>query len=185
MDEVKKIELDSVVTNDDWVDMHGQPLLDFISGQNKVYCCVAERRGFLDMQRGFADSMLRDMYLHMKKGFSYESFGAKYMLTNARKKLFENTIIEWKIVKEMGLLAQREKWEGIGIDLAEGNLEKGNASVYIATMKALFRDTYGDLKEVRHELNHSGKVEIKVIERKGTVPLLRNDETFTEAKVIE
>ena len=174
----------AVLTDDDWIEVNGSPLVRFVKGEAREYECVSVRRGELDTTAGWRDEYLRYLFNHLKSGKSYESFGGRYFISQGRKKQWEQLVPEWRAVKEFGLMMCREKWEQLGIDMAEGIVEKGNATVYIATMKALFKDSYGESKEVRHEVNVGGKMEVKITERKGSVPLLRNDEVYTDAVVI-
>ena len=179
-----EIPKDVVLTQDDWFDKFGQPLIDFVTGKEKSYLCLSDRRHELDITPGFRDGYLKSVYQHMAKGKSYDSWGGRDFVSPARKVFFEKMIYEWRLVKEFGWLVCRERWEEIGIELADGTLEKGNASVYNATMKALFKESYGDSKEIKHEHTVGGKIEIKMLEWTGGPKLLTNEE-YTSYEDVE
>lgn len=187
--ELVKIEAqvpeNTIMTDDDWMGYYGDALITYINtpGAQHEYECTMERRAELSVIRFWKDAYLRYLYTHMKKGLSYDSFGAQFGITMTRKKAWEQ-IIEWRLVKELGWIACREKWETLGIDMVDGSTEKGNASVFNSTMKSLWADTYGDKSSVKHEHNHGGQVVLYHIKDTQSPDLYKND-AIEEARVIE
>jgi len=176
---------DVPLTDDDWLDLNGEPLFEYISKVTTTeYRCPAKRRKELNEVKFWKDEYLRYLYNHMKSGKSYESFGGRYGITNSKKKLWDAMIVEWRLVKDLGWLVCREKWEDMGIEIADGTLDKGNASVYNTTMKALF-ETYKDKLQVGHQHTHSGKLTLNIVAHTGGPELLDEKDNIIEAEVID
>lgn len=180
-----------VLNADEWFDDYGQPLNLFVAGIAEVdetgevkklkypdqYACTAARRHALDCTPGFQDIFLRHLFNHLARGMSYESFGGRFFISKSRKKQWEKDMVEWKIVLEAGLLAGQEKWEQMGIQIAEGSIQ-GNASVYNSMMKSLFREQYGESTEVRHQHSLGGKISLTIQHVASGFSLLEDDEEF-------
>ena len=176
--EMLKIESEEpikILTDDEWFDVYGGGFLSFVTGEVAEYKCPPKKRHELDITDGFRDEYLKKLFDHMAKGKSYESFGGRLGITPSRKLLWEKNIMEWRLVKELGISVCREFWEDMGIDIATGK-KLGNASVYNATMSALFKDAYGKQQEVRHDHNHNGQVVLRIETHQSKVPILTNDE---------
>lgn len=175
----------TIMTDDDWMGFYGDALITYINkqGAQHQYECTPERAAELSVIRFWKNDYLRYLYNHMTRGLSYDSFGSKFGITQSRKKAWEQ-IVEWRLVKELGWIACREKWETLGMDMVDGSTEKGNASVFNSTMKALWSDTYGDKSAVKHEHTHGGNVVLYHIKDTESPDLYKND-AIEEALVIE
>jgi 8-oxo-dGTP pyrophosphatase MutT (NUDIX family) len=176
--EILKIESEEpikVLTDDEWFDNYGGGLMEYVLGREPIYTCPPKRRHDLDTTHGFRDEYLKDLFKHMSKGKSYESFGGRLGISSGRKLLWEKNIMEWRLVKEFGMAACREFWEELGIDIASGD-RLGNASVYNTTMTALFKDAYGKQQEIKHDHNYNGQVVLKIETHQSAIPILTNDQ---------
>lgn len=130
--------LPAINTVDDWYDVYGKPLHEYIFKKDLVkYPCTPQRRGELDLIPGWDDIYLRELFKHMDAGKSYESFGKKFFISPARKKLWESSVQEWNFIKTIGETAWLEHWEELGLELIKGKHRYAQASIYNKFMAAI------------------------------------------------
>lgn len=183
-----KIELSpgQVLTVGDWMATdEGENYLSFLTSGVKELVASHSTWDYFLTFKGFKIEYCRMLFDHMKKGKSYDSFGATKGILPSMKKNWEKGIPHWRIAKLLGVTAQLEKYEDLGLEMAEGNSQYGNASVWKTMIQTQFRDTWGEKKEVAHSHLHGGQVvtELKIVSQGPEV--VENDETFVDVDVEE
>ncbi len=110
---------------------------------------------------------------HMKKGLSFEAFGAEVNVSSRTLYHWQNGFPEFREAHEVGLSHSRLVWERMGMVLVARGGGNGSAAVYIVNMKNRFgwRDAPKDepealdAKEAVKALTQAERMELLKIAR--------------------
>jgi hypothetical protein len=183
-----KIELSQgqIFTAGDWLATpEGEDYIKFLTRSGEKLKAPDSTWDYFLTFKGFKVEYCKEVFSHMKRGKSYNSFGATRGILPSMKKRWEKEIPHWRIAKVLGEMAQLEKYEDMGLDIAEGTLQFGNAAVWKTMIQTQFRDTWGEKKEVAHSHLHGGQVvtELKIVA--GGPEVIEGEETFVDVEVME
>lgn len=98
---------------------------------------------------------------HMKKGYSFESFGA--VIGRCEKTLFNwlDSYPDFLQSKKEGTAYSRLFWEGLGIDGLRGNIPGFNATTWIFNMKNRFG--WRDRHDLEHSASGNAQLQVQVV----------------------
>lgn len=98
-----------------------------------------------------------DLINHMKRGLSFESFAGAVSVCIETIYTWIREYPEFLEAKQIGFSKNRYYWESLGVAGTAGKIDRFNSTAFIFNMKNRFPREWRD----RHEIDHSGKIEVK------------------------